>query len=396
MKYDVFISYSSLDQKVAEGVCAYLEQHRIRCFIAYRDIPKGVVWASAIVEALDESRMMVVVFSSNFNCSEQVDREIELASDDKKPILTFRISNDAFKGAKKYYLKNLNWIDAFPQPEQCFGNLCENVHKLLGIKESMELAVQYKSINTNINQSIRKEQSKIDFNPIDREEQYNLGCRYQFGDGIPQDADKAFFWYCKAAVQGHVTAQNKLAECYMNGDGIEYDSEEAVHWYRKAAEQGLADAQCNLGNCCYMGIGVSKDWQQAVYWYRKAAEQDHAKAQNSLGECYRYGMGVDTNLQLSFYWYRKAAEQGLANAQTNLGECYQEGLGVKKDLQQALYWYRKAAAQGYVGVLYNLGECYQFGLGIGKDLEKAVYLYRKAAQKGVKRAQNKLNELGKT
>ena len=108
MKYDVFISYSSDDQKVVEGLCAYLEAQKIRCFVAYRDIHPSMVWARAIVEALDESRMMVVVFSENFNRSEQVDREIELASEDKKPILTFRITDDAFKGAKKYYLTNLN------------------------------------------------------------------------------------------------------------------------------------------------------------------------------------------------------------------------------------------------------------------------------------------------
>ena len=136
MKYDVFISYSSHDQKVVEGLCAYLEQYKIRCFVAYRDIPRGVVWARAIVDALDESRMMVVVFSEHFNNSDQVDREIELASEDKKPILTFRISNDVFKGAKKYYLKNLNWIDAFPEPDKVFRNVAENVATLLGIKLS--------------------------------------------------------------------------------------------------------------------------------------------------------------------------------------------------------------------------------------------------------------------
>lgn len=136
MKYDVFISYSSHDQKVVEGLCAYLEQQKIRCFVAYRDIPRGVVWARAIVDALDESRMMVVVFSEHFNNSDQVDREIELASEDKKPILTFRISDDVFKGAKKYYLKNINWIDAFPNPEQVFGSVAENVATLLGIKLS--------------------------------------------------------------------------------------------------------------------------------------------------------------------------------------------------------------------------------------------------------------------
>lgn len=134
MKYDVFISYSSHDQKVVEGLCAYLEAHKIRCFVAYRDIPRGVVWAQAIVEALEESRMMVVVFSEHFNNSDQVDREIELASEDKKPILTFRLSNDAFKGAKKYYLKNIHWIDAFPNLQQAFGSVAENVARLLGIK----------------------------------------------------------------------------------------------------------------------------------------------------------------------------------------------------------------------------------------------------------------------
>ena len=136
MKYDVFISYSSDDQTVVEGLCAYLEQYKIRCFVAYRDIPPGVVWARAIVDALDESRMMVVVFSEHFNNSDQVDREIELASEDKKPILTFRISDDVFKGAKKYYLKNINWIDAFPNPEVVFGQVLNNVEALLGVKHS--------------------------------------------------------------------------------------------------------------------------------------------------------------------------------------------------------------------------------------------------------------------
>lgn len=66
MKYDVFISYSSRDQKVVEGLCAYLEQHKIRRFVAYRDIPKGKPWPPYIPEALRESKMMVVVFFCQF------------------------------------------------------------------------------------------------------------------------------------------------------------------------------------------------------------------------------------------------------------------------------------------------------------------------------------------
>lgn len=140
MRYDVFISYSSRDQKMAEGVCAYLEQHGIRCFVAYRDIPRGVVWAGAIVDALEHSQMMLVLFSKHFNDSQQVDREIELAAEQGMPILTFRLSEDDFTGAKKYYLKNLNWIDAFPNPEHYFGSLKDNVCRLLG-KEPTPISV---------------------------------------------------------------------------------------------------------------------------------------------------------------------------------------------------------------------------------------------------------------
>lgn len=134
-KYDVFISYSSLDKKVVEGLCAYLEQQQIRCFVAYRDIPKATPWPPYIAEALNESRMMVVVFSGNFNRSEEVDRELTMASKKKMPILTFRLSDEEFMGTKEYYLSNINWIDAFPEPEKVFGAVTENVKKLIGVTD---------------------------------------------------------------------------------------------------------------------------------------------------------------------------------------------------------------------------------------------------------------------
>lgn len=143
-RYDVFISYSSDDQKIAEGICGYLERMGYRCFVAYRDIPRGVVWAAAITDALDDSAMMVVVFSNAFNVSSQTDREIELASENKIPILTYRIKDDKMTGAKKYYLKNLNWIDAFPNPENCFGQLLDSVVKLIGEKQKISETMEKK------------------------------------------------------------------------------------------------------------------------------------------------------------------------------------------------------------------------------------------------------------
>lgn len=135
--YDVFISYSFDDQNIAESICGYLESQGYKCFMAHRDIPRGVVWAAAITNAIDESAMMAVVFSSSFNDSTQTDREIELASENRLPILTYRIADTQMTGAKKYYLKNLNWIDAFPNPETCLDRLLDGVSKLIGSRQTV-------------------------------------------------------------------------------------------------------------------------------------------------------------------------------------------------------------------------------------------------------------------
>lgn len=260
MKYDVFISYSSLDQKVAEGVCAYLEQHRIRCFIAYRDIPRGVEWAEVIPQALLECRVMVIIFSDNFNASEEVNREITIAVKSKKIILPFRISDDDFKGLKLYYLCGLNWIDAFPNPEKSFGSLCESVQKLL--KKEELLFKQFLALD-NVAES-----------------------KYQ--------------------------------------QGLEYaernDPQKAVQCFLQAAEQGHVESQYTMGFCYAMGMEVSEEPLKSVYWFRKAAEQNHEESQYQLGSFYEKGYGVPVDLIMAASWYRKAAQQGNANAQNKLKE----------------------------------------------------------------------------
>ena len=262
--------------------------------------------------------MMVVVCSDNCNRSKQVSRELELASEDGKLMLPFRIDNAPLKGAKKYYLKNRNWIDAFPKPEEHFEILCQDVRKLLGIKE--------------------------DNGPTDAVEQLRLGDKY----AMTQDWAQAIKWYRKSSEQGNADAQFNLGWCYKNGYGVPKDLVQAVELYRRSAEQGNAAAQNNLGICYENGDVVLKDLVQAVELYRKSAEQGNAAAQNNLGVCYEYGAGVPENLEQAVELYRKSAEQGHPFGQFNLGVCYENGDVVPKDLSQAEYWYRKSAEQGNV------------------------------------------------
>ncbi|HEY3272713.1 MAG TPA: TIR domain-containing protein, partial [Methanocella sp.] len=76
---DVFISYSGEDRKVADLICANLESKKIKCWMAPRDVPAGDNYQAAIIDAIDASSMMVLVFSANSNNSPHVIREITRA-----------------------------------------------------------------------------------------------------------------------------------------------------------------------------------------------------------------------------------------------------------------------------------------------------------------------------
>ena len=103
------------------------------------------------------------------------------------------------------------------------------------------------------------------------EAKYKLAKRYEYGDGVEQNIEKAMKWYRKAAKQGHAEAHFYLAS---NGEGTE--------WYRMAAENGHAGAQCYIGECFYGGEGVEQDYAEAAKWFQKAADQGNKAAKNQL------------------------------------------------------------------------------------------------------------------
>jgi hypothetical protein len=76
MAHDVFISYAAEDKAIADAACARLEGRAIRCWIAPRDVPAGLAFGKAIVDAIHGSHIMVLVFSRHSNASPHVTREV--------------------------------------------------------------------------------------------------------------------------------------------------------------------------------------------------------------------------------------------------------------------------------------------------------------------------------
>jgi hypothetical protein len=132
MAHDVFICHSSKDRTIANAICSTLEQHRIRCWIAPRDVIPGSDYAQSIVEAISTARLTVLVFSDSSNHSPHVRREIERSVSHGIPILPFRVEDVVPSPSLEYFISDAHWLDAMTPPlEQHLGHLAETVRLLL-------------------------------------------------------------------------------------------------------------------------------------------------------------------------------------------------------------------------------------------------------------------------
>ena len=116
MKRTVFISHSSVDKAIAEQVCRFLETHGVPCWIAPRDVTPGKNYGAAILDAIDECSVFVLLLTSESNKSGQVVREVERAASSNAIIIPFRVEEVQPSRNLEFYVSSAHWLDAISKP----------------------------------------------------------------------------------------------------------------------------------------------------------------------------------------------------------------------------------------------------------------------------------------
>ncbi|WAC04907.1 MAG: TIR domain-containing protein [Methanoregula sp.] len=130
--HDVFISYAQLDKPIADAVCAKLESRHIRCWIAPRDVPPGKNFPEAIIDAIEESKVVTLIFSSHANNSPHVLREVTKAVNKGCIIVPFRVEDVVPSKSMEYLISVPHWLDAITPPlEKHIDELAGNVERIL-------------------------------------------------------------------------------------------------------------------------------------------------------------------------------------------------------------------------------------------------------------------------
>ncbi len=146
MSYDVFLSYSRQDEKFVVTLRDLLEKNGVRCWRDKDNIGLGN-WAEKIVDAIDNVPIVILVFSSNSQNSENVLKELTLSAQNKCLLIPVRIEDIAPERAFKYHLATPNVIDILDSQVDHLNSVAER------IKEQVDLFSQREKKETKVTES---------------------------------------------------------------------------------------------------------------------------------------------------------------------------------------------------------------------------------------------------
>lgn len=140
--HDVFVSYSSFNAREASSILSKLEAAGIRCWIASDNIAPGIKWINAVIEGINRSRLMVLVFSEHADRSPHVHNEVIYAIKRELTIVPFRLKDVKQMGALTFSLSNVQWLNAVDPPlERHIERLVNEVRQHLDQRRASEPAL---------------------------------------------------------------------------------------------------------------------------------------------------------------------------------------------------------------------------------------------------------------
>ena len=125
---DIFISYSSKDEAVANDLCSQFEKEGLSCWIAPRNIAVGQEYGAEIIKGIEESKVFFLCLSKASNESQHVLREVERAVNRKMPIVVYQHEEPILSKSMEYFLASTQWF--IPGKDNRINELVEIVKSI--------------------------------------------------------------------------------------------------------------------------------------------------------------------------------------------------------------------------------------------------------------------------
>lgn len=207
------------------------------------------------------------------------------------------------------------------------------------------------------------------------------------------DLDEAVSYFRKAANLGAKEAVREIGVIghrYEIGDGVEKDEEKAARYYQISAEYGEGEAWYHLGLLYFRGInGLKPNPRKAKRTLERASDAGVAQATLMLAKIYDEGLLGHVNHELAFKYYKQAAENGDSEAMLMTGMFYAQGDVTQKDTAEAELWIRRGKSLGHPDGMVTLRgflsvACIEYATGLAGmvDDKKAFAMAEEAEEMG--------------
>lgn len=150
----VFVSYASADGKQALRVCNGIEKRGNSCWISSRDVEPGQNYQEAIVRAIRRASAVVLIFSDAANSSDEIKKELSLASKHHVPLIALRLEDVEPSDAFAYELSTRQWIDAFGNWDRSIDRLVRSLGQLSSADMEQETRTRCRRVHPPLPQSL--------------------------------------------------------------------------------------------------------------------------------------------------------------------------------------------------------------------------------------------------
>lgn len=200
---------------------------------------------------------------------------------------------------------------------------------------------------------------------------------YAKGKGVPKDDNKALTAYVAAADEDMKEAILIVANIYENGitNVIPKDEKRALQYYEKAALQGDVPSQIKVA----AAAAHAGNHEKAFLFYKKAADLGDQKSQLTVAKMFENKNPPDY-ISAAEYYNKSGAEKELKELKANIRL---QVIDVMRHPAEVKAYLENEAKSGDSKAAYTLGLYYEHALGGGRpDVQTAIDWYFKAIESG--------------
>ena len=131
MSAEVFVSYARSDRERVMELVERMRSAGIGVWVDEGGIHGASLWGQEIVDAIDASKVMILMISDSSITSDNVVKELSIASEDKKPILPVYLHRSQIPKSMRYQLAGIQHIEFFEgQEDEAFQSMLVSLSRL--------------------------------------------------------------------------------------------------------------------------------------------------------------------------------------------------------------------------------------------------------------------------